>query len=102
VERGPGTPIDGAGLDDRAPAGTTLMSISQDRSLDRTAIALAALSTLAGLAVMAASTLHFSSHLPGVLLAWLGASLVTGGMVAISLAHDTEGSRAAAGDYYDA
>lgn len=78
------------------------MSTSQALSLHRTAIALAAFSTLLGLAIMAASTFHFHSHLPSVLLAWLGASFVTGGMVAISLAHDNEGSRPSTGHYYDA
>ena len=78
------------------------MSMSEARSLHRTAVTLAALSTVLGLAVLAASTIHFHSHLPGVLLAWLGASLVTGGMVAISLAHDNEGSLPSAGHYYDA
>ena len=78
------------------------MSVSEARSLHRPAITLAALSTLLGLAIMAASTLHFHSHLPSVLLAWLGASFVTGGMVAISLANDNEGSLPSTGQYYDA
>lgn len=78
------------------------MPLSEARSLHRTAITLAVLSTMLGLAVMAASTFHFHSHLPSVLLAWLGASFVTGGMVAISLAHDNQGSLPSTGHYYDA
>ncbi|HEY4145667.1 hypothetical protein [Pinirhizobacter sp.] len=78
------------------------MSTLEARSLQRTAMTLAGLSTLLGLAIMAASTIHFASHLPSVLLAWLGASFVTGGMVAISLAHDNEGSHPSASHYYDA
>ena len=64
-------------------------------SLHRTALGLAVFTTVLGALAMLASTLHYSSHLPNIVLAWLGASIVTAGLVAVSLANDNEGTATA-------
>jgi hypothetical protein len=64
-------------------------------SLRRTALGLAMLTTTVGALAMLASTFHYGSHLPNMVLAWLGASIVTAGLVAVSLANDNEGTAAA-------
>jgi hypothetical protein len=59
-------------------------------SLRRTALGLAVVTTTLGALAMLASTFHYGSHLPNMILAWLGASIVTTGLVAVSLANDNE------------
>jgi hypothetical protein len=61
-------------------------------SLRRTAVELAIVTTLVGALAMTASTWHYGSHLTNVLLAWLGASIVTAGLVTVPLANDNEGA----------
>lgn len=65
-------------------------------SLRRTALRLAMLTSIVGALTMLASTFHYGSHLPNMVLAWLGASIVTAGLVAVSLANDNEGTATAA------
>jgi hypothetical protein len=64
-------------------------------SLRRTALSLAVFTTALGASAMLASTLHYASHIPNMVLAWLGASIVTAGLVAVSLANDNEGTATA-------